>query len=352
MMIRSVLNYFRRDKGVTAMFVVLIFVLVLATLGPKGVEDEISPADDIYSLESRVETTQQIQELSERMVEDLSENPTLVLISLTFSLIVVLGLVLDLILILFGREWIQKRMQVNPDRQVLWTLGDLFKVFVILFFAEIVLSILIGIFLGIFQWEDDSSSMVLMGSTFLRSIIVFLYICYMTRKKYMARLKDLGLVTRRWLKQIAIGLVAYICMLPLYILVLLVLTQIVQFFDYQPPVQTPVQVLYKEESMRLVLLFGVFMGIVGPFFEEVLFRGFLYQALRKRTGVLWGIVLTSVIFAVLHVHWIALFPIFLLGVILNLLFEKTGSILPGVVMHMTHNMVMLMITLQLKDMLG
>ena len=104
--------------------------------------------------------------------------------------------------------------------------------------------------------------------------------------------------------------------------------------------------------MRLVLLFGVFMGIVGPFFEEVLFRGFLYQALRKRTGVLWGIVLTSVIFAVLHVHWIALFPIFLLGVILNLLFEKTGSILPGVVMHMTHNMVMLMITLQLKDMLG
>jgi len=112
-----------------------------------------------------------------------------------------------------------------------------------------------------------------------------------------------------------------------------------------------VQVIYKEESMRLLLIFSLFMGLVGPIFEEVFFRGFVYQAFRRKIGVVHGILLTSLIFAALHGHWVAFLPIFLLAVILNLLFEKTGSIIPGAVMHMTHNSVMLLITLQLKTMI-
>ena len=349
MFLRSIFNYFVKEKAVFVMLLVLSAALLSVRVGQDGTQQETAPQEDIYSQESRLETSQKIQELSDRMADELTENPELVMISLVISLLVLCGILLDVILVLFCRDWINRRMQLNPERSVPWGLGDVFKVFVILFFAEFVLSVFIGVVLGISGVDLENPALILMSSTFFRSVIVFLYICYLTRKTYAVPLKNLGLTASRFLRQVGIGLGAYVAMIPVYLLVLLVITQVIQFFDYQPPVQTPVQILYKEDNPQLLLIFGLFMGLVGPFFEEVLFRGFMYQAIKARSGIFWGMVITSLFFAVLHAHWVALLPIFVLGLILNILFEKTGSIIPGVVMHMTHNTAMLLLTLQLKN---
>ena len=56
-MIKSVLNYFRREKGVFVMVVILALAFLSMMASQQGAEEGAGPSDDIYSKESRLETT-------------------------------------------------------------------------------------------------------------------------------------------------------------------------------------------------------------------------------------------------------------------------------------------------------
>ncbi len=91
-------------------------------------------------------------------------------------------------------------------------------------------------------------------------------------------------------------------------------------------------------GLALALLAG---GIVAPVTEEIFFRGFLYPALRNRLGVFWGIAFAAAIFAAAHLQPLALPALFALGVLLTVLYQSTGSLWPGILMHSTINTVAL-----------
>jgi membrane protease YdiL (CAAX protease family) len=84
-------------------------------------------------------------------------------------------------------------------------------------------------------------------------------------------------------------------------------------------------------------------SIMAPLVEETLFRGVLFPALRERWGVIGGIVLSSSIFAVLHPNMPAGFlPLFVLGASMAILYQRTHSLLPGMVFHaLTNGFIML-----------
>ena len=94
------------------------------------------------------------------------------------------------------------------------------------------------------------------------------------------------------------------------------------------------------EDLTLSIQEGEFVALVGPAIEEVFFRGFTYTAFRNRWGVRWAIVGSAALFALLHMNLIAFIPIFILGVFLAYLYEKTGSLVPSMTVHMTHNFLM------------
>jgi membrane protease YdiL (CAAX protease family) len=79
--------------------------------------------------------------------------------------------------------------------------------------------------------------------------------------------------------------------------------------------------------------------LVAPFVEEVLFRGILYTWLRRRWGVAVSSVVSGICFSLLHgIVW--LIPaIAVLGVLLAVIYEKSGSIWPSIVTHATFNTV-------------
>lgn len=77
-------------------------------------------------------------------------------------------------------------------------------------------------------------------------------------------------------------------------------------------------------------------GFVG-FAEEVFFRGFLYAGLRERWGVGWAMLISSAIFAALHVLPSVMLPIFMMGVVFCWLYERTSSLWPAVALHATMN---------------
>jgi membrane protease YdiL (CAAX protease family) len=105
----------------------------------------------------------------------------------------------------------------------------------------------------------------------------------------------------------------------------------------QPPKDDLPQQLGADESTLLAVITGVFVIAVAPPVEEFFFRGFLYQSLRTRLGV-WGGALTSgLIFGAIHLKFEFLIPLAILGTILALLFQRTGSLWPCILVHAANN---------------
>lgn len=78
--------------------------------------------------------------------------------------------------------------------------------------------------------------------------------------------------------------------------------------------------------------------------EEICFRGFLFGGLRQRFPRLAAALLSGIIFGSLHALTgvSAVPPLIFFGFVMALLYERTGSIVPGILLHMLNNSVALL----------
>jgi uncharacterized protein len=94
-----------------------------------------------------------------------------------------------------------------------------------------------------------------------------------------------------------------------------------------------------------VALAVIAVVIVAPIAEELFFRGFLYQALRKWRGVPQATVLSGFLFALAHGHPLLILGIFPLGIILAFLFQRRNSLAATIAAHAFFNGISLIILL-------
>jgi membrane protease YdiL (CAAX protease family) len=110
------------------------------------------------------------------------------------------------------------------------------------------------------------------------------------------------------------------------------------------PKSLPITELFKDRPSALLLAgFGI---LVAPLMEEMFFRGFLYPALARFTGVLPSILMTATLFTLLHgaqlsFSWAPLLLIFIVGVTLTAVRARTRSVALCVIVHMTYNFTLL-----------
>jgi len=106
------------------------------------------------------------------------------------------------------------------------------------------------------------------------------------------------------------------------------------------PKSLPITDFFQDRASALLLAgFGV---LIAPLVEEMLFRGFLYPALSRWTGVAPAIIVTSAGFALLHGSQLAfslvpLLLIFIVGVVLTITRAVTKSVATSVLVHMAYN---------------
>ncbi|MBT7484280.1 CPBP family intramembrane metalloprotease [Candidatus Peregrinibacteria bacterium] len=86
-----------------------------------------------------------------------------------------------------------------------------------------------------------------------------------------------------------------------------------------------------------VILGGVIIVLIAPLVEELFFRGYIHQVLKKYTNVLGGSIGSALIFTLFHFEFQVFIPIFILGLVLSWLFERTGSIWTPICFHMLNN---------------
>lgn len=123
------------------------------------------------------------------------------------------------------------------------------------------------------------------------------------------------------------------------------------------PDHIPMQELFKHR--QTALLFVAMAVLVAPLVEETLFRGYLYPLFARliagflrffgieaapalRSGILSSIVLTGILFGLMHGAqlgwtWSLVSMLILVGIIFTLVRARTGSVLASFLMHLGYN---------------
>lgn len=88
-----------------------------------------------------------------------------------------------------------------------------------------------------------------------------------------------------------------------------------------------------------LMVFGI--G-VAPFFEETIFRGYLYPVFARKWGIPAGIVITGLLFGFVHAAqlwgaWAQISLIVLVGIALTYARARTGSVLASYLIHVSYN---------------
>lgn len=119
------------------------------------------------------------------------------------------------------------------------------------------------------------------------------------------------------------------------------------------PVEAPQQSLLEAGRIGGVtaVLAAVAAVAIAPVVEEVVFRGLLFQSLRRRTGLAAALVISGIVFAVVHLELDqAVFGValLLLAVWFAGAFHRTGTLVVAVVGHATFNAINLALALVLR----
>ncbi|UTD07304.1 CPBP family intramembrane metalloprotease [Treponema denticola] len=81
--------------------------------------------------------------------------------------------------------------------------------------------------------------------------------------------------------------------------------------------------------------------IFGPIFEEILYRGLMYNKLKEISNAFIGVLISSILFAFLHIpkygFGINMFFLFLAGILLSYCYEKTNNIYVPIFVHSINN---------------
>lgn len=98
-----------------------------------------------------------------------------------------------------------------------------------------------------------------------------------------------------------------------------------------------------EQFMKLILegnpwIWLINLVILAPLFEETFCRGILLRGMLKTVKPHWAIILSALMFAVIHGNIIQGVNAFLLGCIIGYAYYKTGNIWLAMLMHATNNL--------------
>jgi sodium transport system permease protein len=85
---------------------------------------------------------------------------------------------------------------------------------------------------------------------------------------------------------------------------------------------------YRSWTISVMLL-----GILTAAGKEIAFRGFIFAGLLKRMRPWPAILVSSFLFAAFHMNVYLLPPLFVLGIALGMLAMRSGSLLPGLILH-------------------
>jgi membrane protease YdiL (CAAX protease family) len=93
----------------------------------------------------------------------------------------------------------------------------------------------------------------------------------------------------------------------------------------------------------VIIAFFAVAAFLAPFVEELVFRGFLFNALLRRTPVVIAAIVSSLLFGAAHQDGTAFFPLVCAGAVLCTVYYRTGSLTASIGSHGLFNLFQLIL---------
>lgn len=170
-------------------------------------------------------------------------------------------------------------------------------------------------------------------------------ICSFLSLRHLSPIKLFGLVPAYPLKMVKKSL---LWLLVTYPLIMASQGTIELLFGSSDDTQAVVTYFLNHPGIKERLAIIVMAVIVAPCAEEFLFRGYLYGVMRRFLGRLPAIIITSFLFAAVHLNLPSMLGLALLAVMLCLLYECTGSLWANICVHATFNTISIVMLLLLQ----
>jgi membrane protease YdiL (CAAX protease family) len=85
--------------------------------------------------------------------------------------------------------------------------------------------------------------------------------------------------------------------------------------------------------------------VIAPVAEELAFRGYLYGVIKRYFGAVPALLLSGILFALIHLNLPSFFPLLVLASVFALAYELSGSLLVPMTMHALFNALSLILVL-------
>ncbi len=267
----------------------------------------------------------------------------LIFVSIMPILGIIFGVVILLVLIV---QWIKNGTEsllspVNYSTwKISWNWETVLQVFVVGFFL---LSQAVVYLVGPLLLKVFSSSLAPSYDLLLQSIKVLityflmatsgLIILYLSLKPFFPLDNELFKFDLKgnWFWQ---GIGGYLVALPLVVLISLLNQQIWHGQGGSNPL---LFLAIEAQNGWVIFIFFITAALAAPFYEEILFRGFLLPSLTAYISSRQAIVLSAVIFAFAHLNLSEVLPLSVLGIILGFVYQRSRNLLSSMLLHSLWN---------------
>jgi uncharacterized protein len=136
------------------------------------------------------------------------------------------------------------------------------------------------------------------------------------------------------LRDLLWGLGGYWVAIPLVVGISLINQQLWQGQGGSNPI---LEIALREQDWVAITCFFLTASIAAPVFEELIFRGFLLPALTAYLPVWGAIGVTSLVFAVAHLSLSEVLPLATLGMVLGVVYVRSGNLFASMFLHSVWN---------------
>lgn len=178
---------------------------------------------------------------------------------------------------------------------------------------------------------------VLMG--FIMAVIFTTVVYLFCIKRYKLSWKDIGIRKLSW-RNFLWTVVALIFLIIVSIAILMIMEKMGISFE-----NSKTETIQNDKSIYAFCIAVIGAAVISPIYEEILYRGVFYTFFRDRYGIWGGVLISSIIFTVVHIPTYNTLPVnFLSGVVFAWLYEKTNSILSAMIAHALFNFIAVLLT--------
>lgn len=273
--------------------------------------------------------------------------------------IALLWLLLQAIILINGALllfWAWRRRLGRAAFAPQWSIADLwfggqFVLGLIICVSLAVLTLLLGfgVSINVADMSDRSTILyLLLPVTLLQNGIFFGVPAVFMGAKYRLRLREIGLPPLPGKREIAAGIVLGCAALIISHFLGEGIETMAKRFQDVPWVRAALEfektnpvagILQKLPQFGIggLLLSVLTIGVAAPLGEEMLFRGFAFNTLKRRLGLPAGLLLSALLFTLPHTYALGLVPVFLMGLLLAWTYQHSGSLWVPIIIHAVNN---------------